>query len=171
MSEPPKHHTTARCSCGGVELEAIGTPITSVVCYCDDCQEGSFQIESLPNARPVLDHDGGTPYVLYRKDHVTCSRGAELLMNHKIRDKSASSRVVATCCNSAMYLKFDDGRHWVSMYRAGFQGAVPPLQMRICTKFKPASGDAPSDVPSYSGYPIKFMAKLVAAWIPMLLHR
>jgi hypothetical protein len=46
MSAPPKNAMTASCSCGSVELEAIGAPITSVVCYCDDCQEGSRQIEA-----------------------------------------------------------------------------------------------------------------------------
>jgi hypothetical protein len=66
---------------------------------------------------------------------------------------------------------FDDGRHWVSMYRARFQGDIPPLQMRICTKFKPENGDVPSDVPSYSTFPLKFLAKLLADRIAMLLHR
>ena len=45
MSAPPKDDRTVSCSCGSVELEAIGAPIVSVVCYCDDCQEGSSQIE------------------------------------------------------------------------------------------------------------------------------
>jgi hypothetical protein len=39
------------CSCGQVECEATGAPIVTVACYCDDCQEGSRQIEELPNAR------------------------------------------------------------------------------------------------------------------------
>lgn len=171
MSAPPKNDMTASCSCGSVELEAIGAPISSVVCYCDDCQEGSRQIEALPNARPVQDPDGGTAYILFRKDRVRCSRGARLLKSHKIRERSATNRVVATCCNSAMFLNFDDGRHWVSMYRARVQGDIPPLQMRICTKFKPENGDVPSDVPSYSTFPLKFLAKLLAARIAMLLHR
>src|SRR6266849_3096152 len=132
MSEPPRNHLTASCSCGSVELEAIGAPIARVVCYCDDCQQGARQIEALPNARPVQDLDGGTAYVLFRKDRVKCSSGALLLRSHKIREKSATNRVVATCCNSAIYLKFDDMKHWVSIYRARFQVDVPPLQMRIC---------------------------------------
>lgn len=164
-------HMIARCSCGNVEFEAIGTPITIVACYCDDCQEGSRQIDALPNALPVLEPDGGTTYVLYRKDRVKCSKGTGLLMNHKIKEKSATNRVVATCCNSAVLMKFDDARHWVPGYRARFQGHAPSLQMRICTKFKPENSSIPNDVPSHSGYPFKFMAKLVAAWIPMLLHR
>jgi hypothetical protein len=36
----------------------------------------------MPNARPVQDPDGGTAYILYRKDRVKCSRGAALLKSH-----------------------------------------------------------------------------------------
>jgi len=93
---------TARCSCGSVEIEAFGTPITSVVCYCDTCQKGSRQIEALTNAVPILGPDGGTAYILYRKDRIKYSKGAELLKGYKIEEKSTTSRVVATCCNSAM---------------------------------------------------------------------
>jgi hypothetical protein len=171
MSALPKNDLTASCACGRVELEAIGAPITSVVCYCDDCQEGSRQIEALPDAGPVQDTDGGTAYIVYRKDRVKCSRGAPLLKSYKIREKSATNRVVASCCNSAMFLNFDDGKHWVSMHRARFQGDLLPLQMRICTKFKPENGDAPSDVPRYSGFPLKFLAKLLAARIAMMIDR
>jgi hypothetical protein len=171
MSVPPKNFMAASCSCGRVELEAIGTPITSVVCYCDDCQEGSRQIEALPNASSVQDPDGGTAYIVFRKDRVRCARGILLLKNHKIREKSATNRVIATCCNSAMFLNFDDRRHWVDVYRSRVKGDIPPLQIRICTKFKPENGDLRSDVPGYSSYPVKFLAKLVAARIAMLLHR
>jgi hypothetical protein len=171
MSAPPKNYVTASCSCGSVELEAIGAPIVSIVCYCDDCQEGSRQIEALPNAGPVQDPDGGTAYIAYRKDRVKCSRGARFLQSHKIRESSVTNRVIATCCNTAMFLNFDDGKHWVDVYRARCTGDIPHLQMRICTKFKPASGDIPSDVPSYPWYPLKFLAKLLAARIAMLLGR
>jgi len=171
MSEPPKNVTTARCSCGSVEIEAIGAPITSLVCYCDDCQEGSRRIEALPNGCAVRDPDGGTAYVLYRKDRVKRSKGAELLRSYKLSEKSATNRVVATCCNSAMFMSFDDSKHWVPVCRARFQGDVPPLQMRIQTKHRPESGDVPSDVRSYPGYPPRFIAKLVAAQIAMWLRR
>lgn len=171
MSATPKNGRTAACSCGSAELEAIGAPISSVVCYCDDCQEGARQIEALPNARPAKDPDGGSAYILYRKDRVEFSKGAPLLKSHKIREVSATNRVVASCCNSAMFLSFDDRRHWVSLYRARFRGDLPPLQMRICTKFKPESADVPSDVPSYSTFPLKFLAQLLVARIAMLFHR
>jgi hypothetical protein len=170
MSASSKNHTIARCACGRVELEAIGKPILSTACYCDDCQEGARQIEALPNARPVLDPDGGSAYLLYRKDRMKCSKGAEHLRDYKIKDESPTRRVVATCCNSAMFLDFQKG-HWFSAYRARFESDVPPLQMRIQTKFKPENRTIPNDVPSYPSYPLRFIAKLMSARVAMLLHR
>ena len=57
---------------------------------------------------------------------------------------------------------FDDGKHWVPVYRARFQGTVPPLQMRICTKFKLENSAVPRDMRRYSTPPFKFVAKLVS---------
>jgi hypothetical protein len=159
---------TARCSCGKVEIEAYGRPITSVVCYCDDCQKGSRQIEILPNAVPILGQDGGTAYILYRKDRIKYSKGAELLKGYKLDEKSTTSRVVAACCNSAMVMRFDDMKHWVPMYRGRFQGDIPPLQWRICTKFKPKDALIPNDVPSSARYPAGFMWKLLTSRMSML---
>jgi hypothetical protein len=169
MTEPAKGHTTARCSCGRVEFETSGAPILSAACYCDDCQEGSRQIERLPSAPPVQDPDGGTAYLLYRKDRMKCAKGAEHLRDHRIKEGSHTRRVVTTCCNSAMFLDFQKG-HWFSVYRARFEGDVPPLQMRVQTKFKPQNSKDPGDVPSYAGFPLKFMFKLVAARVAMLLN-
>jgi hypothetical protein len=171
MSRTLQNAMIVRCLCGSVELEVIGAPIIGAVCYCDDCQEGSRQIEALPGARPVQDSHGGTAYILYRKDRVKCTRGSPLLKGYKLREKSATNRVIASCCNSAMFLNFDNGKHWVDVYRSRFQGDIPPLQIRICTKFKSRNRDVPSDVPSYAGSPLKFLAKLIAARIAMLLHR
>lgn len=170
MSGPLKNHTTARCTCGSVEIEAIGDPIVSTACYCASCQEGSRQIEALPNGRPACDSDGGTAYVLYRKDRIEYSKGAQLLRGCKLRDESSTNRVVATCCNSPMFLDFEKG-HWLSIYRTVVQGDLPPLEMRVHTKSKPAGNDLPDDVPSYPGYSLKFMTKLFAAWMAMLLRR
>jgi len=161
----------ASCLCGGVEIEATGAPIVSSVCYCTDCQLGSRQIEALPNAGSVRDADGGTAYILFRKDRIKCSRGAELLKGYKLKDTSLTNRVVATRCNSAMFMNFDKGPHWISAYRARFRGALPPLQMRICTKSKPAQVVLPTDVPSYPGYPVGLIFKLLASRVAMLIGR
>jgi hypothetical protein len=170
MPRTPEARRTVRCSCGSVELEANGAPILSAACYCDDCQEGWRRIEALPNAPGVRDPHGGTPYLLYRRDRVRCAKGAELLTGHKLAEASATSRVVATCCNSAMYLDFARG-HWLSIHRGRFEGDVFPTQMRVQTKFRAGSGAVPSDVPDYPGFPPKFLAKLLAARIAMLLGR
>jgi len=169
MTHPPI--MTATCACGSVELKASGKPIVSAACYCDDCQKGAAQIEALPNAASVRDPDGGTSYMLYRKDRFECSKGAELLKPHKLKDASPTNRVVATCCNSAMFVNFDRGPHWVSAYRARFHGDLPPVQARICTKFKPDGIVLSDDVPSYRSYPPSFIVKLLASRIAMALGK
>jgi hypothetical protein len=168
MMAEKKSPMTAACACGSVAFEARGAPIVSAVCYCNDCQAGARQIEALPNAQAVQDGGGGTAYIVFRKDRVTCTKGASLLKDYKIKEKSPTKRVVASCCNSAMFLGFDDAKHWLSMYRARFAGDVPPLQVRIQTKCKPGSAALPRDVPSYPGYPFIFMAKLLGARLAML---
>src|ERR1700740_2842170 len=121
----PSPTLIATCSCGGVELKAVGRPIVSSICYCDDCQRGARQIEALPNAPAVRDPDGGTAYILYRKDRFECSKAATQLGPYKRREASRTNRIVATCCNSAMFMNFDSGLHWVSAYRARFHGELP----------------------------------------------
>lgn len=159
----------AACACGNVEFEAQGAPITSLVCYCDDCREAAREIEALPNAPPLREADGGTGYVVFRKDRVRCSKGEPLLRKHKIKENSPTNRLVATCCNSTMLLNFDDSKHWVDLYRTRVQGNAPPIEMRVCTKF--ATGDVPKDVPGSAGYAFKFIVKLMAARIAMLFGR
>ena len=149
----------------------LGAPIASLVCYCDDCQEGSRRIEALPNGRTVRDADGGTAYVAYRKDRVRCTKGASLLQDHRLRETSPTKRLVAACCGSAMLLGFDDAKHWVDVYRARLHGHPPPLEMRVGTRFRPDGAALPPDVPSYEGFPVRFLAKLLAARIGMALQR
>ncbi len=137
MSVPSRIDMTASCACGSVELATIGAPIVSNVCYCCDCQQGSRQIEALPNAGPVRDPDGGTAYILYRRDRIECSKGASLLKSYKIRESSVTNRVVATCCSSAMFMNFDKSpTHWYvnpsAIYSAiGSAGPIAPLHYRF----------------------------------------
>ena len=107
-----------QCSCGEVVLALQGTPMLCVACYCDTCQEGSRNIEELPNAHSVCEPDGGTAYVLYRKDRVTCTKGQEFLKDYRLEQHLKTNRVVASCCNSALMMRFDDLRHWIPIYRA-----------------------------------------------------
>jgi hypothetical protein len=156
----------ARCACGSVEFQASGTPILAAACYCDDCQQGARQIAALPNG-PVAGDDGGTEYLLYRKDRVTCTKGSELLRKYRLKDSSPTVRTLANCCNTALLLDFEKG-HWLSLYRARFIGTPPPLQIRIQTKFAANADGIADDLPRYSSLPFRFMMKLISARFGML---
>ena len=127
---------TAQCSCGAVEIEAVGKPIVSVVCYCDDCQAAARNIEAMPGAACFRLNDGGTPLIAYRKDRVRCVRGEAKLSKLKLRDGSATSRRLATCCNSVMFLDFDDAKHWVDIYGFRVGKGAPKPEMLICIEIR-----------------------------------
>ncbi|MEO7756807.1 MAG: DUF6151 family protein [Dokdonella sp.] len=169
MPTSPVTLRRARCACGSVVLEMSGEPIIASACYCDDCQEAARQIAQLPGATPVMDSDGGTPYLIYRKDRMTCVEGAEHLHGHRLKPASPTRRVIAGCCNSAMYLDFEKG-HWYSIHRRNFDGDMPAVQMHVQTKFKPGHAAEAGSVQTYAGYPPTFMMKLVAARVAMLFH-
>ncbi len=105
------------CRCGQVALEAEGKPIVATICACSSCRDAGRQLEALPGAAPILNKDGGTPFILFRKDRVHCLRGDTDLGEHRLNLKSPTRRAVATCCNTAMFLDFTKG-HWVSLYAA-----------------------------------------------------
>jgi hypothetical protein len=157
------------CACGRVQCQAIGAPIVSLVCYCDDCQEGARNIEALPNAASFRDVDGGTPLLTYRDDRFRCSSGQELLVGYKIKESAPTKRMVASCCNSAMFLKYAPG-FWVSAYRARFGGDdLPPIEMRDQIEHRRANTALPSDATRYRGFPIRLYAKVISARVSMLL--
>ena len=161
---------TARCSCGKVELEASGAPIVSLVCYCDDCQAGAWLIEALPGALPVLGSDGGSACVLYRRDRFRVVAGADSLRGLRIRPDTATERVVATCCNTAMHMRFDSGPFWIPVYWDRFGRDAPPLEMRVSTRFAPDPTAIPSDLPQHRGVSLKFAVRLAGAMVGMMLR-
>ena len=161
----------ARCSCGQVEIEAWGKPIASVICHCDDCQAAGLAVAALPEAPLLLDAAGGTGNVLYRKDRVRSTKGWHLLEAHKLKPDSKTNRMVARCCNTPMAITFDDNRHWVPLYRARLDGAVPPVEWRICTKFVPEGTALPSEPPAHAMYPFAMMSALALSAVAMLLER
>ncbi|MBL8564672.1 MAG: hypothetical protein JNM89_03040 [Hyphomicrobiaceae bacterium] len=161
---------SSTCACGQVRCTGIGQPILSAVCYCDDCQAGGHQIESLPNAGAVLEDDGGTAYLTYRDDRFSCVEGAHLLVAYKIRERAPTQRFVASCCNTAMYLKFGPG-HWVSAYRRRFEGDLPAIEMRTQTQFRASRAKLPDDAPSYRRFPPRLFWRLVLSRFAMMLGR
>jgi hypothetical protein len=156
----------AKCQCGKVKFEAVGSPILSVSCYCASCQEAGRQFELRTSAAPVLDSDSGTGFILYRKDRVRCMMGQQYLEEHRLKPDSTTRRVIAKCCNSAMFLDFTKG-HWLSMFRNRFPTGAPPLEMRVMTKERRAGVELADDLPNYGGRSGKVMLKLIAAWIAM----
>src|SRR6202043_2523312 len=121
---------SALCQCGRVTIEAVGPPILTGSCYCTSCQEAGRRFEQLASAPPVLNPDGGTGFILYRTDRVQCVTGQEYLEEHRLKSDSPTRRVVATCCNSAIFLDFTKG-HWLTIYRDRFPTGAPPVEMRV----------------------------------------
>jgi uncharacterized protein DUF6151 len=168
MPALPTPRLTSSCVCGSVVLETFGPPIVAVACHCTDCQAAGRQIEALASPARVLDSNGGTVFLLFRKDRMRPAKSADLLRGLKLKPSSATSRYIATCCNAMMYLGFDDSKHWVSMNRDRFQGDVPAVRMRICTR-SVSSETLPTDLPCYPGYPMPFIARLMLTRLAMLV--
>jgi hypothetical protein len=159
------------CACGRVRCEASGKPIVSAVCYCEDCQEGARRIEALPGAPRIREPDGGVASLVYRDDRFQCLSGEELLVGHRLKEGAPTRRMVASCCNAGMFLKFEPG-FWVSAFRARFEGdALPPIEMRNQIEHRQAATPLPSDAPAYRGFPLRLFARLGAARLAMMLGR
>lgn len=160
-----------RCACGEVVAEVLGPPIVSATCYCGDCQEAGERLEALPGGRTVRDPDGGTPLVLQNKRRFRVVQGAEKLEGHKLREGTPTSRFVATCCGTPMYLGFDQDLHWVSIFRHRFGDDAPPVEMRLNTKSM-AGFRAPQDgIPTHAGVPFSFVGRLVLDRLMMAFRR
>lgn len=142
--------------------------IAAPVCYCDDCQAAGQQIEAMPSAAPFRTVDGGTAFVVFRRDRVRWMRGESLLKKLKLRAGSPTNRQLATCCNSAMLLDFDDSKHWVDIYSARVKATVPRPEFLVCTKFAADSLANSDRVPVYPGYALRFLIRLLRARIAML---
>ena len=170
VSQQQHEHLSAICQCGKVKFEAVGPPILTGSCFCTSCQEAGRRFEELASAPSVLDPDSGSGFILYRKDRVQCVMGQEYLEEHRLKPDSPTRRVVATCCNSAMFLDFTKG-HWLSMYRNRFPTGAPALELRVMTKNRRPGVALANDIPNHSGFSGKFMLKLIAAWIAMGFRR
>jgi hypothetical protein len=153
-----------------VELAVFGRSILTGSCYCASCQEAGRRFEQLASAPAALNPDGGTDFVLYRKDRVRCTKGEQFLREHRLKPDSPTRRVIATCCNSAMFLDFTKG-HWLTIYRNRFPTGAPPLQMRLMTAERRDDVELAGDLPNYAGHSGTFVWKLVRAWIAMGLRR
>ena len=83
-----KETRIASCPCGAVTLELAGKPIVAATCYCQSCQQAGQAFGALPGAPGVVDADGGTPYLLVRKDRIAWISGTGQLDAHRLKADS-----------------------------------------------------------------------------------
>ncbi len=126
-----------------------------------------MRMQDLPDAPAILTDYGATPFVLYRKDRVQIVAGAEQLAGFRLDPKSRSRRVVATCCNTPMFLDFELG-HWLSLYGLLWPaGSRPPLEMRTMTEDLDDRRVLPDDAPIPKSKNATFFLRLLGAWVAM----
>jgi hypothetical protein len=165
-----RRHLTAACQCGGTAIEIVGAPILTAICCCESCRTAGQQLELAPGAPSVLRTDGGTDYCLYRKDRVKVVAGGEHLHERRLTPGSTTRRVVATCCNTPMFLDFTSG-HWLTVYRNRIPGDAPRPAMRVMAKDVPPRAKFADGIPTYPTHPATFMFKLLVAWAAMGFRR
>jgi hypothetical protein len=150
-----------------MQLHVEKTPIISAECHCNSCRAAGAKLQTLGAPAPVASANGGTHFVLYRKDRVQFLRGTERLKAFRLSPEATTRRVVATCCNSPIFLEFKGG-HWLSLYSALWpQGTLPPLDLRTMTSDLPEGAVFDDAVPSGKRQVFAFYAKLLGAWIAM----
>jgi hypothetical protein len=155
------------CVCGATRFVCTGKPIMVTECYCDSCRKAGAVLQALPRAPAALGPTSGTHFVVHRKDRITEVSGTEHLREHRLTPESKTRRVVATCCNSPMFLDFADG-HWFSIYAGRFSaGSLSAVEERTMLKDMPKGFAPPPDARNSQRWSLRFFAKLFAAWAAM----
>lgn len=167
MGQDTRRDRVATCRCGSVALVLSGEQIVAATCYCTSCQTAGAWFETLEGAKPVIEADGGTPYVLFRKDRVRPLRGESLLREHRLKPSSTTRRVVASCCNTPVVMEFQRG-HWLSIYSDTLPEAErPAVEIRTMTVDRRPGVEFHDSVPSYAKHNGSFMWRLLRAWAAM----
>ena len=141
----------AHCRCGKVSLELVGRPILRATCYCNSCQAAAKILGDLPGAPTIAADDGGTDFMLYRKDRVGQIIGIDHLREHRLTPNSPMRRMVAECCNTPMAADFTKG-FWLNIFAGCLEGGGQPR-------------------PTLRSYTAPFMARLVLSWAAMGFRR
>jgi len=159
-STPPRH--VARCACGAVEITLDTAPIAALSCCCDDCQAAARTLEALPGAPGFREPCGGTPAVLFAKTALKVTRGRDRLTAHRLRPEARTKRMVASCCNSFLYVAFDRGPFWVDVVSARMDSPRPP-RWRIQTRY--LDTPPPDDLPNHPKYPQALVWRIALAGV------
>lgn len=159
-----QHTTHLTCACGAFHLDLHAAPIITTECHCDSCKQAAGRLVGLPVAQPMQMHDGGTHYVLYRKDRVTFPAGTETLREFRLGADASTRRIVTACCNTPVFLEFKGG-HWLSLYANLWDESRRPVaELRTMV---PKGAAVPDDMPSGAWATAGFYGRLLVAWIAM----
>ena len=159
--------TNIGCACGRTRLEVLGAPILVSECLCNSCRAAADRLATLPGARNILTSYGATPCAEYRKDRVQILSGAEHLSEFRLSADAGSRRVVATCCNTPVFLELK-GAHWLSIYLHLWPDeARPKGEMRTMAGDLPDTSNLPDDIPNLKSHTVFFYVKLLGAWVAM----
>lgn len=159
--------TQLACTCGQVQIVVEKAPIIATECHSKSCRTAGTRLRALPGAPSFLQSNGGTHFVLYRKDRIRFVKGAELLKDFHLTAEAPTRRVVAGCCNTPIFLEFKSG-HWLSLYSCLWPKAtLPALELRTMTSDLPNGTTLSRDVPNGKRQSVLFFANLLGAWIAM----
>jgi hypothetical protein len=152
--------TEIACTCGTVVLSLTGPPILATECHCTSCRAAATRLGAA-----ITEPNGGTRFVVQRKDQSKVQRGAEHLASFRLTPEAGTQRIVATCCNSPMWLEFKGG-HWISLYATRWpEGTAPAPMLRTMTRDAPRP--LPDDLPNARTQTVGFMARLFWSWACM----
>lgn len=159
--------TEVTCACGQCALALEGRPFVTAECHCTSCRTAGERLGGLPLARPMQLTNGGTHFVLYRKDKVLFIRGQDLLREYRLKADAPTRRVVASCCNSPIFLEFQ-GAHWLSLYASLWPAdTAPQPELRTMTSDLGPGKVLDDSLPAGRLPTARFYWKLLAAWIAM----
>lgn len=159
--------TELSCRCGRVHLRLDKTPIIVAECHCNSCRTAGAKLQTLPGTRSILEDNGGTQFVLYRKDRVHFTKGAELMAEFRLSPTASTRRVVASCCNTPLFAEFEHG-HWLSLYGHLWpKGDMPAIELRTMTSDRTDGSQLDGNIPSGKRATAGFYARLLGAWIAM----
>jgi hypothetical protein len=158
---------TIGCACGHTRLAVEGAPILVSECLCDSCRAAAARLAKLPGGSDILTSYGATPSAEYRKDRIEIVSGAESLREFRLKPEAGSRRIVATCCNTPVFLEMK-GAHWLSLYLHLWpKDARPKATLRTMTGDLPDASSLPADIPNLKSHTVSFYMKLLGAWIAM----
>lgn len=159
--------TIIGCTCGKTQLEVHGAPMIVSECLCDSCRIAADRLAALPGGKTMLTRYRATPAAEYRKDRVRILSGRAFLKEFRLTADAGSRRVVATCCNTPVFLEMK-GAHWLSIYLHLWpEDTRPKPELRTMTGDLPDPSSLPKDIPNLKTHTISFYAKLFAAWVAM----